>query len=271
MENPTASPLLALSNVSVQFPDEGGVASFAVHNASLDLKGGEILGVAGESGSGKTQLLMAIMGLTPRNARLSGNLVFKGEELLHARRQRLRELRGNRIALVFQDPMTALNPYLTIGRQMTEVLEFHGGHSRAAARVRVLAMLESVGIDNPSLRTRQYPHQLSGGMRQRVMLGMALLCEPDLLLADEPTTALDVTVQAQVLDLLLELRSRLGTAILLVTHDLGVLARVADRIAVMQAGNIVEQAEVTALFAAPQHPYTRMLLDSARRLDAGSA
>jgi len=271
MENPAASPLLALSNVSVQFPDEGGVASFAVHNANLDLKGGEILGVAGESGSGKTQLLMAIMGLTPRSARLSGNLVFKGEELLHARRQRLRELRGNRIALVFQDPMTALNPYLTIGRQMTEVLEYHGGHSRAAARVRVLAMLESVGIDNPSLRIGQYPHQLSGGMRQRVMLGMALLCEPDLLLADEPTTALDVTVQAQVLDLLLELRARLGTAILLVTHDLGVLARVADRIAVMQAGNIVEQAEVTALFAAPQHPYTRMLLDSARRLDAGSA
>ncbi|MEP7312745.1 MAG: ABC transporter ATP-binding protein [Pseudomonadota bacterium] len=266
-----ATPLLAMSDVSVQFADKEGAAVFAVHNASLDMRPGEILGIAGESGSGKTQLLMAIMGLSPRGARLSGNLVFKGEELLHAPRQRLRELRGNRIAFVFQDPMTALNPYLTIGRQMTEVLEYHGGANRSAAIARSLAMLEAVGISDPRLRLRQYPHELSGGMRQRVMIGMALLCEPDLLLADEPTTALDVTVQSQVLDLLLDLRARLGTAILLVTHDLGVLARVADRVAVMQAGNIVEQAEVTALFATPQHPYTHMLLASARRLATGTA
>ena len=270
MTSTATAPLLALSNVSVQFADKEGTAAFAVHNASLDMQAGEILGIAGESGSGKTQLLMAIMGLSPRGARLSGNLVFKGEELLHAQRQRLRELRGNRIAFVFQDPMTALNPYLTVGRQMTEVLEFHGGAKRSAAIARSLAMLEAVGIGDPRLRLQQYPHELSGGMRQRVMIGMALLCEPDLLLADEPTTALDVTVQAQVLDLLLELRARLGTAILLVTHDLGVLARVADRIVVMQSGNIVEQAEVSALFATPQHAYTRMLLDAARRLETGS-
>ncbi|MET0291261.1 MAG: ABC transporter ATP-binding protein [Steroidobacteraceae bacterium] len=233
---------------------------------SFDLKAGEVYGIAGSSGSGKTQLLYALMGLSPRSASASGSAVLEGRELIGLTQSELTRLRGDRIAMVFQDPMSALNPYLTIGTQLTEVLRVHRRMSRSAARDAAVAMLDAVHILEPGRRLRQYPHELSGGMRQRVMIAMALLCEPAVLLADEPTTALDVTVQAQVVALLAELTARLGTAIVFVTHDLGVLASIADRVAVMERGRIVEEASAEALYAAPSHATTRELLAAAREL-----
>ncbi len=262
----TATPLLQLTDLSVRLPSQAGEL-LAVDAASLSLQRGRILGIAGESGSGKTQLLLALLGLSPQGARLSGSARLSGQELVGAPESSLRRLRGNRIAMVFQDAMTALNPQLRIGLQLAEVLQWHRRCSRAEARERSLAMLEAVGIGEPARRYAQYPHELSGGMRQRVVIAMALLCEPDLLLADEPTTALDVTVQAQILDLLLDLRDRTGMAILFVTHDLGVLAQIADDVVVMQSGRIVEQADALSLFAAPRHAYTQRLLAAARRLE----
>jgi len=262
-------PLLVIENLSVEF--RGATAtSRVVDGAGLRLQRGEIHGIAGESGSGKTQLLLALLGLNPLGATVSGSARLDGEELVAAPEARLRQLRGDRLAIVFQDPMTALNPQLTLGLQMTEVLHAHDRCGRAEARERAAEMFESVGLSDPLRRLRQYPHELSGGMRQRVMIAMALLCKPDLLLADEPTTALDVTVQAQILDLLLDLREQYGMGILFVTHDLGVLARVADTITVMRAGRVVEQAEALTLFATPREPYTQTLLGAARRMDLGA-
>jgi ABC-type glutathione transport system ATPase component len=264
-----AAPLLVIDGLTVTFPGPAGAVR-VVDGAGLSLRRGEIHGIAGESGSGKTQLLLALLGLTPNGARVSGSVRLGGEELIGAPEGRLRQLRGNRMSIVFQDPMSALNPQLTLGLQMTEVLRAHGRCGRAEARERAAAMFESVGLSDPARRLKQYPHELSGGMRQRAMIAMALLCEPDLLLADEPTTALDVTVQAQILDLLLALRERLGMGIVFVTHDLGVLAQVADTVTVMRVGRVVEQADVLALFDAPREAYTRQLLDAARRLELGA-
>jgi ABC-type dipeptide/oligopeptide/nickel transport system ATPase component len=259
--------VLAVRDLAVRLPArEGGAAHALVDGVGFELAAGEVYGIAGESGCGKTQLLLALMGLSPRGARVSGSALLEGRELVGLRQSQLEDLRGNRIAMVFQDPMSALNPYLTIGVQLTEVLRRHRRATRAAARDAAVAMLDAVHIADPGRRLAQYPHEFSGGMRQRVVIAMALLCEPAVLLADEPTTALDVTVQAQVLALLAELTERLGTAIVFVTHDMGVLASLADRIAVMERGRIVEEAPAPALFAAPTHESTRRLLAAAREM-----
>ncbi|MFT3904895.1 MAG: ABC transporter ATP-binding protein [Steroidobacteraceae bacterium] len=263
-----SEPLLRVENLCVRYPRPDGSVVRAVEGLDLTLHEREFLGVVGESGSGKSQLLLALLGLNGSAAQLSGSIRYRGSELLGSDARTLNALRGNRISLVFQDPMTALNPYLSIGEQLCEVLRTHRGTSRGAARRRAIAMLDAVQISEAGQRMGQYPHQLSGGMRQRVMIAMALLCEPDILLADEPTTALDVTVQAQILTLLHDLRERLGTAIVLVTHDLGVVAQLADRVSVMYAGRCVEEADVHTLFAAARHPYTRALQASLPRLDA---
>jgi oligopeptide/dipeptide ABC transporter ATP-binding protein len=230
-----------------------------VDGVSADLAPGEFLGVVGESGSGKTQLLLAILGLNAPGARVEGSVRYRGQELVGAGERSLGCLRGVRIAMIFQDPMAALNPYLTIGTQVSEGLQHHQGASRAVARRRTLELLEAVHIAEPGRRLKQYPHELSGGMRQRIVIAMALACEPDILLADEPTTALDVTVQAQILELLRELRARTRVAVVLVTHDLGVIAEVADRVLVMYAGRVVEQAAVQRLVDDARHPYTLAL------------
>jgi oligopeptide/dipeptide ABC transporter ATP-binding protein len=259
--------LLRVSNLCVEYRGARG-AHRAVRDLSLELRARECLGVVGESGCGKTQLLYALMGLNGKAAQLSGSVQYRGEELLGAAPSRLAALRGRRLAMVFQDSMGALNPYLRIGVQLCEGARAQLGLARRAAQSRATALLETVQIDAPALRLRQYPHELSGGMRQRVMIAMALMCEPEILLLDEPTTALDVTVQAQVLALLRELRERTGVAMIFVTHDLGVLAAIAERVAVMYAGRMVELAPVAQLYATPRHPYTAGLLHSMPRLDA---
>jgi oligopeptide transport system ATP-binding protein len=259
-------PLLAISDLSVSYATEYGEVT-AVRAASLDVLRGECLGVVGESGSGKTQLLLATLGLLADSARARGSIRFNGQELLHRPARELDRVRGRHIAMVFQDPMTALNPYLRIGIQITEGLQAHQDISRGEATQRAVALLESLRLTDAAGRMRQYPHQLSGGMRQRIVIAMALINEPDLLLADEPTTALDVTVQAQILEILARRRERSGTSILLVTHDLGVIARLADRVAVMYAGRVVEQASASELFARPMHPYTEGLVLATPRLD----
>jgi oligopeptide transport system ATP-binding protein len=261
----TTAPLLQIRDLSVSYgADSGRVA--VVRAVSLDIAPGEIVGLVGESGSGKTQLLMSILGLNTR-ARLRGSIRYHDQELIGLNAAQLNAVRGSRIAMIFQDPMTALNPYLRIGSQITEVLRVHRGVGRRAAEHAATAMLESVHMPEASQTLRRYPHELSGGMRQRVMIAMALIAEPQVLLADEPTTALDVTVQAQILSLLRELRARTGIAIVLVTHDIGVIAEIADRVAVMYAGTIVEQAAVEPLFSDPRHPYTEALQHCLPRLD----
>jgi oligopeptide/dipeptide ABC transporter ATP-binding protein len=239
----------------------------AVAALDLDLHERECLGVVGESGSGKTQLLLALLGLCSPQARVAGSIRYRGEELLGAPPARLAAVRGRRMAMVFQEPMSALNPHLTLATQLTEAARAHLGMGRRAALARAGELLALVQIGDPAGRLRCYPHELSGGMRQRVLIAMALMCEPEVLLLDEPTTALDVTVQAQVLELLRAVRARTGVATLFVTHDLGVLASIADRVAVMYAGRIVEQAPVADLYHAPRHPYTIGLLRSLPRLD----
>ncbi|MFO1409439.1 MAG: ABC transporter ATP-binding protein [Steroidobacteraceae bacterium] len=263
----TAPPVLATRGLGVTYRTPSGPVA-VVRGVDLELRRGEFLGIVGESGSGKSQLLLALLGLSAPGAIISGSIRYGDTELAGAGGATLNRIRGDRIAMVFQDPMTALNPYLTVGLQIGEVLQQQGGRAGAAARRRAAELLDAVQISEARRRLAQYPHELSGGMRQRVMIAMALACEPEILLADEPTTALDVTVQAQILALLRELRARTGTAVVLVTHDLGVVAELADRIAVMYAGRFVEEAPAAALFAASRHPYTEALKRSIPRIDA---
>ena len=244
---------------------------FAVNDLSFEIREGETIGVVGESGSGKSQVFMSVMGLLASNGRATGSVLYRGEPILGLPPQKLNRMRGSKISMIFQDPMTSLNPYLRISTQMTEVLIQHKGMGETAALSRAVEMLDLVRIPEARRRVRMYPHEFSGGMRQRVMIAMALLCQPDLLIADEPSTALDVTVQAQILDLMRDLKREFNTAIVLITHDLGVIAGLADRVMVMYAGNIVETGTVRDIFYDPQHPYTAGLLRSMPRLDSGSS
>lgn len=261
-------PLLSVSNLVTEFAGRGDTIK-AVDGVSFDLARGECLGIVGESGSGKSVTALSIMGLLHKgNGRVaSGTIRFNGTDLLSISSRERRALRGASLAMIFQEPMTSLNPVFTIGQQIAEAVRIHKGLSRIAARRRATDMLELVGIPDPHRRVDNYPHQLSGGMRQRVMIAMALSCDPKLLIADEPTTALDVTIQAQILELLRDIRQRLGTAIIMITHDLGVVAELADRVIVMYASKVVEEGTARDLFKAPQHPYTQGLLKSMPRLD----
>ncbi|WP_407653208.1 ABC transporter ATP-binding protein [Azospirillum isscasi] len=253
--------LLQVRNLHVEFRSGGGTMH-AVKGVSFDIAKGETLALVGESGSGKSVTALSILQLLPypMARHPHGSIRFRGTELVGAEERTLRDVRGDRIAMIFQEPMTSLNPLHSIERQINETLFLHKGLSRAAARKRTLELLRLVGLPNPEKRLNAYPHELSGGQRQRVMIAMALANEPDLLIADEPTTALDVTIQAQILELLKDLQSRFGMALLLITHDLGVVRKMADRVCVMNQGEIVEQADVADIFARPQHPYTRKLL-----------
>jgi len=253
--------LLDVRGLEVDIPVSGGTLH-AVRGVSLSARRGETLCIVGESGCGKSLTSLALMGLLPASAkRRAERLSFAGEDLISASPRRLRALRGDRMAMVFQDPMTCLNPSLTIGDQLTETYLRHGKGNRRAARDRAVALLERVGIAAAANRLRQYPHQLSGGLRQRVVIAMALMCEPELVLADEPTTALDATIQLGILQLLAELQREMHMALILVTHDLGIVARIADRVAVMYAGEVVEEGPASVVFGAPRHPYTRGLMD----------
>ena len=259
--------MLQVRGLKVSFRSEHGLVR-AVDNVSFDVGEREILGVVGESGSGKTISLLSVMGLiNDPNAVIEGSIVYKGRELLGLPQRELRHVRGKEIAMIFQDPMTALTPVYTIGWQIAEQVRIHDRVSRQAARRRAVELLEAVGIPNPSAAVGRYPHQLSGGMRQRAVIAMALSCNPSLLIADEPTTALDVTVQAQILDLMQRLRRDFGSAIILITHDMGVVAEIADRVMVMYAGRIVERGAKRDIFKGPRHPYTWGLLDSIPPLD----
>ena len=260
-------PILDVQNLRVRFETHHGVVR-AVDGVSFSLEEGETLGLVGESGSGKSVTNLALMGLIPSPPGVveADALRFEDRDLLALSDEELRGVRGNEISMIFQDPMTSLNPLLTVGRQLTEVLEVHERLSRREARKRAAAGLAAVGIPEPERRLDQYPHELSGGMRQRVMIAMGLLCRPKILLADEPTTALDVTIQAQILELMQELQREYGTAIILVTHDLGVVAGMSDRVNVMYAGRLAETAGAVELFDDPRHPYTRGLLGSVPRL-----
>ncbi len=261
-----SAPLLDVAGLGVRFDTHAGPVQ-AVRSLDFTVAAGEVLGVVGESGSGKSQAMLALLGLLAANGRASGRALFEGQDLLALDEAGLNRVRGSRIAMIFQDPMTSLNPYLSIGAQMALVLHAHRGlRGRDAAR-ECAAMLESVGIQDAGRRLRQHPHELSGGMRQRVMIATALLCRPALLIADEPTTALDVTVQAQILDLMRELRGRFGTAIILITHDLAVVAGLADRLLVMQQGECREAGSPEEIFYAPRERYTRALLAAVPRLD----
>jgi peptide/nickel transport system ATP-binding protein len=256
-----AEPILRVEGLSVDLPTPYGMLH-AVQDVALSIHPGQTLCVVGESGCGKSMTSLAIMGLLPRRARVpSGRIGFHGTDLLALDDHAMSELRGNRIAMIFQEPMTSLNPVFTIGEQLTETLRRHRRVGRRAAERRAVELLELVGISGAAQRLSQYPFQLSGGLRQRVMIAMALMCEPELLIADEPTTALDVTIQTQILGLLKKIQKELGTAILLITHDLGVVARMADNVAVMYAGQVVESGPVTAIFDDPLHPYTQGLLN----------
>ena len=261
-------PLLQVENLGVCFHTDNGTVN-AVNGVSFQLEAGETLGIVGESGSGKSVTNLAIMGLipSPPGEITSGEVRFRGEDLLTMDSQHIREIRGNKIAMIFQDPMTALNPFLTVEEQLTEVTQLHLGHSRREARAHAIDMLEKVGIPAATRRIDEYPHQFSGGMRQRVMIAMALSCKPDILIADEPTTALDVTIQAQILELMSELQHQEGTAIIFITHDLGVVANTCHRVMVMYAGKPVEKATTREIFASPHHPYSLGLLNSALRWD----
>jgi peptide/nickel transport system ATP-binding protein len=259
-----AQPLLEVADLSVRFDTDDGFVH-AVDRLSFTLEAGEVLGIVGESGCGKSVTCMALVRLLPETAVVSGRVMFDGIDLLSLSSRRLRHVRGRQISYVFQEPMTSLNPVFTIGRQIGEVLRRHLGLSRSAARARALELLRLVRIPAPERRLDDYPHQLSGGMRQRVMIAMALACDPKVLVADEPTTALDVTIQAGILDLMRDIRERLGTAIILITHNLGVVADVADRVLVMYAGRKAEESAVDDLFAHPQHPYTLGLLGAIPR------
>ena len=260
-------PLLRVHNLRTYFHTGGGVAR-AVDGVSFDINAGETVGMVGESGCGKSVTALSLLRLVDPPGRIEpdSRIEFEGKDLLSLDEEGIRRIRGNRIAMVFQEPMTALNPVFTIGDQVAEVARVHSNMGRKAAWERAIEMLNLVGIPDPRERARSYPHQLSGGMRQRVLIAMALVMNPSLLIADEPTTALDVTIQAQILELLADLQQRLGLAVLLITHDLGVVAEVTSRVLVMYGGQIVERAPVRELFRDPRHPYTRGLLEAMPRL-----
>src|SRR5687767_10755630 len=260
--------LLQVKNLRTTFLTSAGVVR-AVDGVSWDVQEGETVALVGESGCGKSVSALSIMRLVaePAGRVEGGEILYKGRDLLKLSEPEMQRVRGREIAMVFQEPMTSLNPVLSIGRQLTEGLEIHLGLSAGAARKRAVELLAMVGIPDPARRLGQYPHQFSGGMRQRMMIAMALSCEPSLILADEPTTALDVTIQAQILELMRDLSRRLGVAMLIITHNLGVVARYADRVNVMYAGKIIERASAAELYAAPRHPYTLGLLRSVPRLD----
>lgn len=268
-DRPDTETLLEVDDLQVRFFTRRGVVQ-AVRDVTFSIRRGEVLGLVGESGSGKSVTSQAIMGLTELPGRITGGDVrWKGRSLVQGRgaEAELRRVRGNQMAMVFQDPMTSLNPVFTIGNQLAEVTRRHLGYSKKQAAARALELLELVGISNPKRRLGQYPHEFSGGMRQRVLIAMALSCEPELLIADEPTTALDVTIQAQIIELLAELQEELGLSVLLITHDLGVVAGMCDRVAVMYGGRLAEVGPADDLFATPAHPYSDGLLRSTPRLD----
>ncbi|CAL9549369.1 ABC transporter ATP-binding protein [Streptomyces sp. enrichment culture] len=258
---------LSVRDLRVQFSTEDGIVK-AVDGLSFDIERGKTLGIVGESGSGKSVTNLTILGLhNPRSTTVDGEIVLDGKELVTASDKELEKLRGNKMAMIFQDPLTALSPYYTVGRQLSEPYMKHMGASKKEAKDRAIQMLEKVGIPQPKVRFDDYPHQFSGGMRQRAMIAMALMCDPELLIADEPTTALDVTVQAQILDLLKDLQQEFGSAIIFITHDLGVIANMADDLLVMYAGRAVERGTVKEVLGTPKHPYTWGLLSSMPRLD----
>ncbi|MEO6197128.1 MAG: ABC transporter ATP-binding protein [Dehalococcoidia bacterium] len=261
-------PLLQVKNLHTQFFTEEGIVK-AVNGVSYDVMPGEILGLVGESGCGKTVSALSVLRLIPMppGKIVEGEILFEGEDILKMDDEEIRHIRGNKIGMIFQEPMTSLNPVLTIGRQLTETLELHLKMDKQAATQRAIELLDTVGIPEAKQRIKDYPHQFSGGMRQRVMIAMALSCNPKLLLADEPTTALDVTIQAQILELLTRLTRELGTAVIIITHNLGVVARYADRVNVMYAGRVIESASAAELYSGPRHPYTLGLLKSVPRLD----
>ena len=258
-------PLIEVDNLRVRLNTSRGPAD-AVRGVSFSLARGETLGLIGESGCGKSVTAMALMGLLPESAVVSGSVRLDGQELVGLDEADYCKLRGNRVSMIFQEPMTALNPMHTIGRQIAEPLRLHQGLPRKQVEERVVEMLGLVGIAEPRRRAGEYPHQLSGGMRQRVMIAIALACNPKLLIADEPTTALDVTIQAQILDMMADLKKRVGAAIIVITHDLGVVAEIAERVIVMYAGRKVEEAKVADLFRVPRHPYTQGLLAAVPKL-----
>ncbi|MCX5274365.1 ABC transporter ATP-binding protein [Streptomyces virginiae] len=262
----TAAPLLAVRDLRVTFTTGRGTVR-AVDSIGFTVEAGRTLGIVGESGSGKSVTSLAVMGLHRGPVEVSGSVALAGRELTGLPERELSKVRGRRMAMIFQDPLSSLHPYYTVGEQIAEHFRVHFKAGRAAARKRAVDMLGEVGIPEPARRAGEYPHQFSGGMRQRAMIAMALACEPDLLIADEPTTALDVTVQAQILELIARLQQERGLGVVMITHDLGVVARVAHEVLVMYGGRAAEQAPVDDLFADPAHPYTRGLLDSLPRLD----
>lgn len=260
--------LLQIENLKLSFATPSGEVN-ALNDVSLTLKQGDVLGIVGESGSGKSVTAFSLMRLTPANGRIvGGKTVFNGHTITEMSEKQMRTVRGKEVSIIFQDPMTSLNPVYTIGNQIKEVILLHTNATKQEAQARAAELLSLVGINEPEKRLKQYPHELSGGMRQRVMIAIALACEPKLLIADEPTTALDVTIQAQILELMMELKDKLGMSIIMITHDLGVVANMCDKIAVMYAGQIVEYGETREIFYNPKHEYTKGLLNSIPRLDA---
>ena len=262
----TSDPVLEIKSLNVAFPTESGVVQ-AVRGVDVVVRERELLAVVGESGSGKSVTFLAAMGLLPKTAKISGSVRVRGQEMIAARRRALREIRGKKLAMIFQDPLSALNPVHRIGDQIAEMLTAHREIGGKELRQRVLELLDLVGIPNAATRARQYPHEFSGGMRQRVMIAIAIANDPDVLIADEPTTALDVTVQAQILEVIQRIQREIGAAVVFITHDLGVVARMADRVQVMYAGRVVELGDVDAVFGHPAHPYTTGLLASLPAID----
>jgi oligopeptide/dipeptide ABC transporter ATP-binding protein len=262
-----AERLIEVKDLKVQFATEDGLVK-AVDGVSFELQRGQVLGIVGESGSGKSVTAMTLLGLTrDRNTRFEGEVLYKGRDVLKMNEGELQEVRGNEMSMIFQDPMTSLNPVYTIGAQISEAIQIHERADKHVAKQRSIELLKQVGIPNAESRVDNYPHEFSGGMRQRAMIAMALACNPDVLIADEPTTALDVTIQAQIIELIDRLKDEFNSAVILITHDLGVVADVADEIVVMYAGRVVERADTRKLFYDPQHPYTWGLLGSIPRLD----
>ena len=266
-----STPLLQVKNLSTTFSVDAGEVR-AVNGISFNLDHGKVLGIVGESGSGKSVTAYSIMRILVEPGRITGGeILYNGEDIVRYSEKQMRQFRGKRVSIIFQDPMTSLNPTFTIGNQLREAILLHTDRDRRQANVRALEMLQLVGVNEPEKRLKQYPHELSGGMRQRVMIAMALACEPDILIADEPTTALDVTIQAQILELMKDLQKKLGMAIIMITHDLGVIADMCDEIIVMYAGRVCERGTVDEIFYNPRHEYTKGLLRSIPKLDTNHA